>query len=352
MKTQSISPKVSLRGSVVAGYVLPGLPQPLLTPDAHPGYRELRQAFERVRAEIAASEADLIVIYSTMWPSVIGHQIQARPEPEWIHVDEEFHDLGSIPYKFKMDAEFAKTYAQIAREKGLHARTVDYHGFPIDTGSVVALKLINPDNRLPATIVSSNVYSDRAETFVLGRAAGEAVERSGRKAVAVIVSTLSNRLHANFIDAKADKIHSLKDEEWNQKILEFLAQGRLEDIAQLSRQIHREARVKKVGNFKPFWWLSSFMGSGNCYQGEILAYQPVYGTGSAVISLQPARQAARDLEFDEDSPDRYEGERNVLAPSGESATEFSAQSAMTHPMSSAQQSWSASLAQDAGDEHE
>ncbi len=338
------------KNPVIAGYVLPGLPQPLLTPDANPGYKDLRRAFDQVRAEIANSNADLIVIYSTMWPSVIGHQIQARPAPEWIHVDEEFHDLGSIPYKLKMDAEFAKLYAQIARERGLHARTVDYHGFPIDTGSVVALKLINPDNRIPATIVSSNIYSDRAETFVLGKAAAEAAERSGRKVVAVIVSTLSNRLHQSFIDPQGDKIHSLKDEEWNQKILEFLKQGRLEDVAQLSRQIHREARVKKVGNFKPFWWLSSFMGANNRYQGDVLSYNSVYGTGSAVISLHPAPHAARDLEFDEDSPDRYQGERNVLAPSGESVSEFSSQLSLTGPMSSSAQSWSGAVPEGSGND--
>ncbi len=312
--------------SVVAGYVLPGLPQPLLTPNAHSGYAELRGAFDRVREKIEASDADLIIMYSTMWPSVIGHQIQALPEPEWVHVDEEFHDLGSIPYKFRIDSEFAKEYCKIALEKGLHARTVAYKGFPIDTGSVVALKLINPTNRIPAVIVSSNIYADRAETVVLGRAAREAVEKTGRKAAVVIISTLSNRLHSEFIEPKEDKIHSLKDEEWNQKVLEFLSQGRLEDVSQLSRQVHREARVKKVGNFKPFWWLSSVMGTHNRYSGEVLAYAPVYGTGSAVIELIPAPVAARDLEFDEDSPDFYVGERNVLAPSAEARADFSSQS--------------------------
>ena len=39
----------------------------------------------------------------------------------------------------------------------------------IDTGSVVALKLLNPTNEMSACIVSSNVYCDRAETVVLGK---------------------------------------------------------------------------------------------------------------------------------------------------------------------------------------
>ena len=67
--------------SVIASYILPGLPQPLLTPEANPGYGRLRDAFEKVRAEIEQSDADVLILYSTMWPSVIGHQILSRPNP-------------------------------------------------------------------------------------------------------------------------------------------------------------------------------------------------------------------------------------------------------------------------------
>lgn len=314
--------------NIIKGFVLPGLPHPLLCPEKNEGYQKLRSAFDRVREEIANSDADLILVYSTMWPSILGHQIQARPEIKWTHVDELFHDLGSIPYQFKMDSDFAQAYKECCEERGLHARTINYDGFPVDTGSVVALKLINPDNRIPASIVSSNIYADRVETVVLGKATQEALKKENKKAIAVVVSTLSNRLHDEFIDLKDDCIHSAKDEEWNQKILEFLKLGRLEDVAQLSRQIHKEARVSKVVNFKSFWWLSSVMGAHNRYTGDVYEYQPVYGTGSAVVSLTPADQAARDLEFDENEPEFYSGDRNVLGPSPESLSDFSSQNAV------------------------
>ena len=316
--------------SVLKAYMLPGLPHPLLCPQKNPGYQRLRDAYDQVRQEIAALDADVILIYSVMWPSVIGHQIQAREAPKWVHVDELFHDLGSIPYEFRMDTAFAKAYCEQAKKRQLMVRTIDYHGFPIDTGSVVALKLINPDNRLPAVITSSNVYADRAETVVLGKAAAAALQAQNKKAVAVIITTLSNRLHQEFIDEADDRIHSLKDQEWNLKILEFLQAGRLEDVSQLSRQIHREARVKKVNNFKSMWWLTALMGSHNRYQGQVLAYEAVYGTGCAVVSLTPASHAARDLEFDEDSPDVYAGDRNVLAPSQELQQGMSSQTAGPH----------------------
>lgn len=301
--------------TVKAGFVLPGLVQPLLTPNANPGYQKLREAFDNVKERIEALNPDVILIYSTMWPSVLGHQVQCRELCEWVHVDEEFHDLGSIPYKFKMDKSLGQEIVKTGTSRGLHMKSVDYHGFPIDTGSVVALKLINPDNKFPAVIFSSNMYADRAETVVLAKATLDALAAQGKTAVAVSVSTLSNRLHQNFISPKDDKIHSLKDQEWNLKMIEFFEKGRMEDLAQLSRQIQKEARVKKVNNFKPLWWLSSVVGAHNRYKGEVLAYEPVYGTGSAVIVMTPTEHSARDLEFDEDSPDVYAGERNVLSES-------------------------------------
>jgi 2-aminophenol/2-amino-5-chlorophenol 1,6-dioxygenase alpha subunit len=247
-----------------------------------------------------------------MWPSILGHQLQANPEPEWTHVDEDFHYLGSIPYKFRIDAEFAELAVAKAQARGLRARTCAYHGFPIDTGSVVALKLLNPDNELPAVIVSSNIYANRTETVVLGKALRDAVEEQGRKAVAVVVSTLSNRLVTEPMEPADDHIHSLKDDEWNRKFLEYLEKGRLEDLSQLSRQFHDEARVPKVVAFKPFWWWAAFMGQANLYAGTVHAYEPVWGTGSAVVSLEPAGESTGDLEYDEDDPEFYAGDREVL----------------------------------------
>jgi 2-aminophenol/2-amino-5-chlorophenol 1,6-dioxygenase subunit alpha len=303
------------------GFLLPGLPHILLAAEKNPGWKRVREAFKTVREEIEAINPDILLIYSTYWPSVIGHQVQAFPNPEFTHVDDEFHELGSIPYKMKIDADFAKVYVEKAKARGLESRTVAFKGFPIDTGSVVVSKLINFDNKWPAIIVSSNVYSDRAETLVLGKACRDAIEATGKTAVAIIVSSLSNRLHTEWIEPKDDRISSLKDQEWNLKFLEFLQEGRLEDASQLSRQFHKEARVNKVANFKPFWWLASLMGQNNLFKGHVYEYQPIYGSGAAVVGLTPSTKAARDLEFDESDPDQYVGERNVLGPSDEGEEE-------------------------------
>ena len=222
-------------GGVVASFVVPVHPHTVLAPDMNPGWRALRNAFDEAAQTINDLEADLLIVYSTTWPSIIGHQIQADPNPEWVMVDHDFHDLGSIPYSFNIDAEFAHAWDDANRNRGLQSRCVNYKGFPIDVGSVVALTLLNPDNSIPAVIVSSNMYANRSETTVLAKSCLDVIKSQGRRAVAITAMSLSNRMFTDFIEPEEDKIHSLKDDEWNRKILEFLEQGRLEDVGQLSR---------------------------------------------------------------------------------------------------------------------
>jgi len=294
----------------VAGLIVPTLPHPLLAPDQNPGYARVRAAYDAARARLTELGVQRLVLYSTRWPSVIGHQIQADPAPEWVHVDEDFHALGSIRYKLSIDPDLAAGIQRAATRRGLHARTVAYRGFPIDTGSVTALQLLAPKSELPATILSCNMYADRAETLILGKATSDAVAESGLRTAAVAVTNLSNRQHTRHIDPAADQIYSATHDEWNRKLLEFLAAGRLEDVSQLARtftaQAHGDSKLKAI------WWLAAAMGQNNAYRGEVLAYEPIHGAGCTVSWLAPAARPAPGLEFDEQDVEVYRGDRNVL----------------------------------------
>jgi 2-aminomuconate deaminase len=299
-------------GELIDSFVVPVHPHTVLAPEKNEGWGKLRQAYDDAARRIQDSGADLLIIYSTTWPSIIGHQIQADPNPQWVMVDNDFHDLGSIEYSFNIDSEFAHAWNAANKARGLQSRTISYHGFPIDVGSVVALTLLNPGNKIPAVIVSSNVYSNRSETTVLAKACLDVIKNTGRKAVAVTAMSLSNRMFTEDIDPKDDKIHSLKDDEWNRKILEFLSEGRLEDVSQLSRTIHRQIRVQKVVTFKPMWWLSAMNENRNNLTGEVLAYEAIHGAGGAVVHLNPTPSGVGDKEYDEDNVEVFGGERGVL----------------------------------------
>jgi len=296
--------------SVVAGFIVPGRPHPLLAPEGNPGWASLREAFGQVREEIERIQPDLILLYSTQWVTIIGHQMQADPEPTWHLVDQDFHELGTVHYKLRMDADFAHDYVARAKKRGLTARAVAYRGFPVDTGSVVALSLLNPDNKFAAGIVGCNMYADRAETLILGKAAADAIADRDLKTVAIAVTALSDRMWTDWIDPADDRIHSLKDDEWNRKLLELLAEGRLEDVAQLARTFYEQAHGDS--KLKAIWWLGAVMGQNNEYRGKVFDYQAIWGTGAAVVGLTPDTSVTGDLEYDEDDVDFYKGDRNVL----------------------------------------
>jgi 2-aminophenol/2-amino-5-chlorophenol 1,6-dioxygenase alpha subunit len=318
-------------------YIVPGQPHILLGADKNAGWAKLKSAYEAIGREVAASGAELMLVYSTQWFSVIGHLFQTDPKPTWTLVDQNWYELGEIPYEFRVDPEFGKLYAKICKEHGMQAATVAYHGFPIDTGTVVALKLLNPNNAIPASVVSCNIYAEREETRALGYAARAAIEAYGKKTIVVVVTNLSNRYEVGDIDPAQDRISSQKDDEWNRKILEMLGEGRLEDVAQVARDFAREANADM--GFKAIWWLGAVMGEHNKYDGKVWEYQPVWGTGSAIVELTPneRKQIDWEKEFDEgpvatfaDTTPSGTGleTHNVLAeaPDAHRASELSSQS--------------------------
>ena len=196
-------------------YIVPGLPHIYLAADKNPGWASLRENYLRIAKEIEQSDAELMLVYSTQWFSVIGHLFQVDPKPAWTLVDANWYEYGEIPYEFRVDAEFGHRYCETAKRFGLQASTVNYKGFPVDPGTVVALKFLNPNNRIPASVVSCNIYAERDETRVLGRAARVALEEHGKKAIVVVASNFSNRFHTHEIDPANDAISSAKDDEWN-----------------------------------------------------------------------------------------------------------------------------------------
>ena len=300
-----------MTGKFIGGLIAPGKPHILLAPEKNPGWMSMRKSFDDARRMIQELNPDLLLIYSSQWPSIIGHQFISDPEPQWRLVDQDFHELGTMHYKLRVDADFAEAYCAASQQRGLTARTIDYHGFPVDTGTIVALQLLNPNNEIPAGVVSCNMYADRAETIVLGKAAVDAAEKTGKRVLAIAVTALSNRMWTSWIDPSEDRIHSLKDDEWNRKMIELLDAGRLEDVSQLARlftaQAHADSKLKAI------WWLSACLGQNNDFSGRVFDYQAVWGSGAALVGLTPGRTKGLDLEYDEDNTETYKGDRNVLS---------------------------------------
>lgn len=265
-------------GRVAKAFIVPGLPH-LIFSRSEP-WRNLARAFETAGERARASKPDALVIYSTQWVSVLGHSFQTQANPKGVHVDENWYEVGEIPFDFKVDRELGARAAASAASRGLATKTVDYEGFPIDTGTLVALHFFDPRKAIPVAIVSCNIYADGKASFTLGEAVAEAIRESGRRAVVVASTGLSARFFTSEIEPPGDRVQLPEDDEWNRKVLDLIRQGNNEEVLKLSPQFAAEAVADM--QFKAFHWLMGAAGALNA-RGEVLGYGPLWGTGAAVV---------------------------------------------------------------------
>jgi 2-aminophenol/2-amino-5-chlorophenol 1,6-dioxygenase alpha subunit len=236
----------------------------------------MRQAGERVKT----FAPDVLVLYSTQWISVLGHSFQTHPHPKGLHVDENWYELGDFPFDLRVDAGLGKRAAEIASSLGLATKTVNYEGFPVDTGTLVALHFLNPDNAISVAIVSCNIYAGQEDSLTLGQALRQAIVESGKRAVVVACTGLSARFFTEEINPQTDHISQPEDDTWNCRILDLIAQGKNAEVLALSAEF-AQAAVADMG-FKAFAWLMGVLGTPNS-SGSVLAYGPIWGTGAAVV---------------------------------------------------------------------
>ena len=104
--------------TIPIGCIVSGMPQPLLAPEKNNGWNALKKAYEKLRQKLIEQKVDTILLYSTQWFSILGHQLQGDPFPEWEHVDQEFHELGSMKYSFETDMELANHYKNDGFKEG------------------------------------------------------------------------------------------------------------------------------------------------------------------------------------------------------------------------------------------
>ncbi|HZO82515.1 MAG TPA: hypothetical protein VFB33_12550 [Candidatus Binataceae bacterium] len=268
-------------GRIVRGYLMPGMPHVMLPRDAA-SRQELRRACRTAGANALEARPDVLVIFSTQWISVLGHLVQARANPCGLHVDENWYDLGDLPYDFRTDVELARKTIELGTAAGLQVRAVDYEGFPVDTGTLVALDFLNPKNEIPVVCMSCNIYAGREEELALGRAAADAVRALGRRAVAVLSSGLSGHYFTREISDAEDHIASPEDDAHNRAMLDLMAAGKCREA--MDRVPDYAAKTGADMQFKGYYWLMGAMEAGRI-TGKLLGYGSIWGSGAAVVEF-------------------------------------------------------------------
>jgi len=222
---------------------------------------------------------------------VLDELWQARPRSRGVHVDENWHEYGDLAFDIRCDVKLTEAIIAATPKFGVRSKAVDYEGFPIDTGTIIANNYLNPRGKLPLVIAANNVYHDWRTTQKLASTAVACADSLRRRVALVAVGGLSGSIIREEIDLATDHIASQADDDWNRRMLELIAAGRMPAILKACPQYAQEARVDM--GFKHFAWILGGLG-GSYAAAQVHAYGPSYGSGAAVIEFTPgaAKRAA------------------------------------------------------------
>ncbi|MDB5698755.1 MAG: tRNA 5-methylaminomethyl-2-thiouridine biosynthesis protein [Alphaproteobacteria bacterium] len=265
---------------IVSAFLVPGSPLPLLRGD-NPPWAGLADAARAAGSALIASRPDVLLIYSTQWIAVLDELWQTRPHSTGIHVDENWYEYGDLEMNLRVDTDLAEACIAAATAAGIRSRAVNYDGFPIDTGTIVANSFLNPEARIPAVVAANNLYHDFAKTEALGRIAAEQAEAQGKRAAVIAIGGLSASYFDHEIDIASDRIVTDQDDAANRALLEALAGGSgglHEGIAEFARSAKGDMGMKHLG-----WLLGA---TGGFTGARLLGYGATYGAGAAVVEFQ------------------------------------------------------------------
>ena len=269
--------------AVVAAFLVPGSPLPYFKPD-NPPWSGLANAMQQAGNALAQSGAESVVVYSTQWIAVLDQLWQTRAEITGVHVDENWHEYGELPYKVVIDKALTDAIIPATAQFDIRSKGVDYDAFPIDTGTIVANNLLNSDGALKLVVTSNNVYHDWSMTASLGRVAAEQAAALDRRVAIVGVGGLSGAFHRQAIDIAEDAIVNESDDEWNQRILSLMTEADCEALLEACPRFAQEARADM--GFKHAAFVLGALGE-RFSSAKVHGYGPLYGAGGAVVEFTP-----------------------------------------------------------------
>lgn len=269
--------------SVVSAFLVPGNPLPLLKED-NPPWKILADAARLAGDALAASKPDVLLIYSTQWLAVLDELWQTRRHSSGIHVDENWYEYGDLKMDVWADVELAAACISAANDAGISSRAVDYDGFPIDTGTIVANSFLNADGSIPAVIAANNLYHDFAKTELLGRIAAEQAELAGKRVAVIAIGGLSASYFDKIIDISTDQIVNKSDDIANEALLREMEKGGADNLRQHIAEMNQATKTDM--GLKHLGWLLGCIGE---FKGAIVhGYGATYGAGAAIVEFELA----------------------------------------------------------------
>lgn len=266
---------------LVAAMLVPGSPLPMLRPE-NPPWQPLIKGFAQARERLAASQPEVLLLYSTQWIAVLDQLWQTREHLQGLHVDENWYEFGDLPFDLRVDTTLANACIAGTRALGVNAKGVDYDGFPLDTGTIVACRLLDPPGQRPIVLAANNLYHDWGLTRQLGAMAAEEAERAGKRYAVIGIGGLSGTVFRHEIPVEEDHFATPEDDALNQQLFAALTRGNEAGLDDACLAYAGAARADM--GLKHLAFVLGALGTRD-FGAEVLGYGPVWGSGAAVINF-------------------------------------------------------------------
>ena len=267
---------------LVAAFLVPGSPLHYLRREVAP-WAPFASAHATAAAILAAARPEVLLVYSTQWIAVLDELWQTRPRVHGLHVDENWYEFGDLPFDIQIDTELAQACIAATSAIGVRSKGVDYDGFPIDTGTIVADGFLNPAKQAKLVIAANNLYHEWHQTEQLGALAAAEAARLDRRYAVIGIGGLSGTIFRHEIDLDSDHLACATDDQLNRRLLAELERGDGAAVRAFCADYAGQARADM--GMKHLAWILGAMGPE--YRGaKTLAYGPSYGSGAAVVQFK------------------------------------------------------------------
>jgi 2-aminophenol/2-amino-5-chlorophenol 1,6-dioxygenase beta subunit len=255
----------------------------------------LRWGYEKLSADIAALEPEVIVLLSPHWQTYVGTHFLGVPRFASKSVDPVFPNLFRYTYDLTVDVPLAEAIEARARDAGLVTKMMRNPDFRVDYGTIVSCHLVRPQWDLPIVSISScrsssyyNVDVMQEQQLALAKATRDAITASGKRAVLLASESLS---HRHFVteaslpeDMSAEHIANHHQYLWDMKMIDMLRRGQSRRVIDMMPEFTEQA-VSESDSGALTWLLAAL--DYPTYPAELYAYGSVIGTGNAVMGFYP-----------------------------------------------------------------
>lgn len=252
---------------------------------------DLISGYARLRERIAAARPDVVLIFDSHWFTTGYHLADGGEHYRGTYISDEMPwYLHGVPYDYRGHPQLALQIEAVSREQGGYNRAICHPDLGRHYATINLIKQLRLElSHTPVLTLSSCQNCDWRHFLKSGEAIGEAIRRSGLRALMLASGALSHRFNGIDWTPKHPRIFHESNVSRPENIdsdkgaIELLKQGRHDTVLERWDDEYRKLPWEAFGAH--YLQMLGAMGGADCRaKGQPLsAYENARGTGNIHI---------------------------------------------------------------------